>query len=137
MSLNGITELFQTSVPNVSMHLKNIFTDGEIRREATVKQYLTVQLEGTRQVQRAIEYYHLDAILTVGYRVRSHRGTQFRRWATGVLSEYVTKGFAMDDERLKHTGGLGDDYFDELLARIKDIRSTWPPKALQIPTTNH
>jgi len=124
MSLHGMAELFQTSVPNISMHLKNIFTEGELHREATIKQYLTVQLEGTRQVQRAIDYYHLDAILAVGYRVRSQRGTQFRQWATGVLREYVTKGFAMDDERLKHPGGVGDDYFDELLERIRDIMTS-------------
>ena len=124
MSLNGMAELFQTSVPNISMHLKNIFTENELQREATVQQYLTVQTEGVRQVQRAIEYYHLDAVLAVGYRVRSHRGTQFRRWATGVLHEYMTKGFAMDDERLKQPGGLGDDYFDELLERIRDIRAS-------------
>jgi len=124
ISLSTMAELFQSSVPNISMHLKKIYSEGELQHTATVKSYLTVQTEGSRQVQRSIEFYHLDVVIAVGYRVRSHRGTQFRRWATGVLSEYVTKGFAMDDERLKNPGGFGNDYFNELLDRIRDIRAS-------------
>jgi len=116
-----LAELFQSSKPNISMHLRNIFADGELVESSVVKYYLTTAADGKNY---QVAYYHLDAILAVGYRVRSHRGTQFRRWATGVLHEYVIKGFAMDDERLKHPGGLGDDYFDELLERIKDIRAS-------------
>ena len=119
-----IAELFQTSVPNVSMHLRNVVEEGELRPEATIKKYLIVQIEGARTVERTIEHYSLDAIIAVGYRVRSQRGTQFRQWATGVLSEYVTKGFVLDDERLKDTRNVGVDYFDELLERIRDIRAS-------------
>jgi hypothetical protein len=117
-----LAELFQTTKQNVSLHIKNIFAEGELDPSATVKQYLTVQMEGNRQVRRAIDHYNLDAILAVGYRVRSHRGTQFRRWATERLREYVVKGFVLDDERLKEGRGLGADYFDELLERIREIR---------------
>lgn len=120
----GIAELFQTTKQNVSLHLQNIFEDGELDPAATVKQYLTVQTEGSRQVRRAIDHYNLDAILAVGYRVRSHVGTAFRQWATARLSELLIKGFTMDDDRLKAGRTLGDDYFEELLARIRDIRSS-------------
>ena len=96
-----LAELFQTTKQNVSLHIKNIFAEGELDPSATVKQYLTVQTEGSRQVRRAIDHYNLDVILAVGYRVRSHRGTQFRRWATERLREYVVKGFVLDDERLE------------------------------------
>jgi hypothetical protein len=119
-----IAELFQVTVPNVSQHLKSIYEEGELRPEATIKQYLTVQTEGTRQVRRLVDHYNLDAILAVGYRVRSPRGTQFRQWATARLSELLVKGFTLDDERIKAGRTLGDDYFDELLARIRDIRSS-------------
>lgn len=96
-----MVNLFQSSKQNISLHIRNIYKEGELSEEATVKEYLTVQTEGKRRVQRAIKYYNLDVIIAVGYRVKSHRGTQFRRWATERLREYLVKGFAMDDERLK------------------------------------
>jgi hypothetical protein len=117
-----IAELFQTTKHNISIHTKNIFQDGELTREATVKESLTVQTEGKREVQRTIQLYNLDLILAIGYRVRSPRGVQFRQWASSHLKEYIVKGFVMDDERLKNPGGW--DYFDELLARIRDIRAS-------------
>ncbi len=117
-----IAELFQTTKQNVSLHAKNIFEDGEHSPEATVKDSLTVQTEGKREVQRTIQLYNLDLILAIGYRVRSPRGVQFRQWASAHLKEYLVKGFVMDDERLKNPGGW--DYFDELLARIRDIRAS-------------
>jgi len=120
-----MAELFETSVPNVSMHLRNVYAEGELQAAATVKEFLTVRLEGKRQVSRSVESYSLDAIIAVGYRVKSHRGTQFRQWATARLSEYLVKGFTMDGERLKNPPGKGQvDYFDELLERIRDIRSS-------------
>ncbi len=120
-----IAELFQTSVPNINLHLKAIYGDGELTTEATIKSHLIVRPEGARQVSRPVLHYSLPAILAVGFRVRSHRGTQFRQWATARLSEYLVKGFTMDDERLKNPPGPGQtDYFDELLERIRDIRSS-------------
>ncbi|WP_281649299.1 virulence RhuM family protein [Novacetimonas hansenii] len=121
LSQSEIGELFSTSKQNVSLHIKNIFQEGELESGATVKDYLTVQTEGERQVERQIQVYNLDVILAVGFRVRSPRGTQFRRWANTVLKEYLVKGFAMDDERLKDPSF---DYFDELLERIRDIRAS-------------
>ena len=118
-----IAELFDATKQNISLHLKNIFEDGELDAAATVKESLTVQTEGTRKVQRPVALYNLDAILAVGYRVRSPRGVQFRRWASTVLKEFLTKGFVMDDERLKNPDGR-PDYFDEMLARIRDIRAS-------------
>ncbi len=115
--------LFNASKQNISLHLKNIFEDGELDPAATVKESLTVQSEGDRQVRRAVTLYNLDAILAVGYRVRSPRGVQFRRWASTVLMEFLKKGFVMDDERLKNPDGR-PDYFDEMLARIRDIRAS-------------
>lgn len=117
-----IAELFQTTKNNISIHTKNIFEEGELSPTATVKESLAVQTEGNREVQRTIQLYNLDLILTIGYRVRSPRGTQFRQWATTHLREYLVKGFVMDDERLKNPGGW--DYFDELLARIREIRAS-------------
>lgn len=117
-----IAELFQTSKQNISLHAKNIFEDGELSPEATVKESLTVQSEGDRQVRRRISYYNLDLILAIGYRVRSPRGVQFRQWASTHLKEFLLKGFVMDDERLKNPSGW--DYFDELLERIRDIRAS-------------
>lgn len=117
-----MAELFQTSVPNINIHLRNIFEEGELQPEATIKNYLIVRPEGTRQVRRTVEHYNLEAIIAVGYRVKSSRGTQFRTWATQWLREFIVKGFTLDDERLKQAGGGG--YFDELLARIRDIRSS-------------
>jgi len=120
-----IAELFQTTPQNVTLHLKAIFVEGELSEDATCKDYLQVRREGTRDVSRKLRHYRLEAVLAVGYRVRSNRGTQFRQWATARLSEYLAKGFTMDDERLKNPPGKGQkDYFDELLERIRDIRSS-------------
>ena len=117
-----IAELFQTTKQNVSLHAANIFEDGELSPEATVKESLTVQTEGSRQVKRSIFHYNLDLILAIGYRVRSPRGVQFRQWASQHLKEFLVKGFVIDDERLKNPGGW--DYFDELLERIREIRAS-------------
>ena len=120
-----IAELFAKDVRTISEHLANIFEEGELSRGATVRNFRIVQQEGARQVTREIEHYNLEAILAVGYRVRSHRGTQFRQWASARLSEYLVKGFTMDDERLKNPPGKGHkDYFEEQLERIRDIRSS-------------
>jgi len=124
LSQNLMAELFQTTKQNISLHIQNIYAEGELVREGTVKEYLTVQQEGARRVSRSLEYYNLDVIISVGYRVKSHRGTQFRRWATERLREYLVKGFTMDDERLKEGRSIGADYFDELLERIRDIRAS-------------
>lgn len=118
-----MAELFDATKQNISLHLKNIFEDGELEPSATVKESLTVQIEGSREVRRPVTLYNLDAILAVGYRVRSLRGAQFRRWASTVLKEYLIKGFVMDDERLKNPDGR-PDYFDEMLERIRDIRAS-------------
>ncbi len=120
-----IAELFQTTPQNVTLHLKAIFAEGELAEAATCKDYLQVRQEGARAVSRNLRHYRLEAILAVGFRVRSHRGTQFRQWATARLGEYLVKGFTIDDERLKNPPGKGHkDYFDELLERIRDIRSS-------------
>ena len=124
LTQSAMAELFQTSSQNITIHIKNIYAEGELSEEATCKDYLQVQLEGSREVQRALKHYNLEVIIAVGYRVKSHRGTQFRRWATERLREYLVKGFTMDDERLKEGRGLGADYFDELLERIRDIRAS-------------
>lgn len=117
--------LFQVGVNTINYHLKSIYTEGELPRDATIRKYRIVRTEGNREVSRDIKHYNLPAILAVGYRVRSHRGTQFRRWATSLLTEYLVKGFTMDDERLKNPPGQDQtDYFDELLERIRDIRSS-------------
>jgi hypothetical protein len=120
-----IAELFRTTIPNINLHLKAIYTEGELSEEATIKSYLIVRAEGDRTVSRQVLHYSLPVILAVGYRVRSARGTQFRQWATARLSQYLVKGFTMDDERLKNPPGPGvPDYFDELLERIRDIRAS-------------
>lgn len=123
----SMAELFQTSKQNISLHVKNVLAEGELQAAATIKEYLTVQTEGTRQVRRKVQLYSLDMILAVGYRVKSPRGTQFRRWATERLGEYLLKGFTIDDERLKNPP-VGDsalpDRFGELLERIRDIRAS-------------
>jgi hypothetical protein len=120
-----IAELFQTTPQNVTLHLKAIYEEGEVDEAATCKDYLQVRAEGGREVHRLLRHYSLPAIIAVGYRVRSHRGTQFRQWATARLSEYLLKGFTMDDQRLKNPPGPGvPDYFDDLLDRIRDIRSS-------------
>jgi hypothetical protein len=119
----SIAELFQTTVPNVSMHLRNVYEEGELSVEATLKDFLTVRQEGTRQVSRNLDYYNLDAIISVGYRIKSRVATQFRIWATQRLREYIVKGFVLDDERLKNPD-RPFDYFEELLRRIQDIRTS-------------
>jgi hypothetical protein len=118
-----MAELFDATKQNISLHLKNLFDEGELEPAATIKESLTVQIEGSREVQRPVNLYNLDAILAVGYRVRSPRGVQFRRWASTVLKDYLIKGFVLDDERLKNPDGR-PDYFDEMLARIRDIRAS-------------
>lgn len=123
LSQREMAELFDVSTDNVGLHLKNVYEDRELTREATTEESSVVQTEGTRQVQRPVTLYNLDAILAVGYRVRSPRGVQFRRWASTVLKEFLAKGFVMDDERLKNPDGR-PDYFDEMLARIRDIRAS-------------
>ena len=122
LTQGDIAELFATTKQNVSLHAKNILEEGELAEGATVKESLTVQIEGGRQVKRSTLTYNLPMILAIGYRVRSPRGTQFRQWATAHLSEFLVKGFVMDDERLKNSKGW--DYFDELLARIREIRAS-------------
>jgi len=117
-----MAELFQTTVPNVSMHIKNVYAEGELPEDATIKDFLTVRQEGSREVNRNVEHYNLDVIISVGYRIKSLRGTQFRIWATKLLKEYIIKGFTMNDELLKQAGG--GNYFKELLERIRDIRSS-------------
>jgi hypothetical protein len=125
LSLNQMAELFQRDKSVISKHIKHIFEEGELPSAATVAKNATVQDEGNRKVSRNIEYYNLDAIISVGYRVKSLRGTQFRIWATQRLREYIIKGFVLDDERLKNPPGPGAaDYFDDLLERIRDIRSS-------------
>jgi len=122
LSQAQMAELFQTTKQNVSLHINNAFHEGEIEPSATVKEYLTVQNEGERTVSRSIKHYSLDVIISVGYRVKSLRGVQFRRWATEVLREYLVKGFSMNDDLLKKAGG--GNYWRELLERIRDIRSS-------------
>ncbi len=125
LPLAQMAELFGVGVPAISKHLKNIFESGELAREATVSKMETVQTEGGRQVRRTLDYYNLDAIIAVGYRVNSRRATQFRIWATGVLKEYIRKGFVLDDERLKQGKQVfGEDYFRELLERVRSIRAS-------------
>lgn len=124
LAQSAMSELFQTTPQNITLHIKNIYDEGELIEKATCKDYLQVRDEGPRRIKRKIKHYNLDIIIAVGYRVRSHRGTQFRRWATERLREYLVKGFVMDDERLKEGRNLGADYFDELLERIRDIRAS-------------
>ena len=122
LTIDQMAELFQRDKSTISRHINKIFKEGELVREATVAFFATVQNEGGRQVERNLEYFNLDVIISVGYRVKSQRGTQFRIWANSVLKEYIIKGFAMDDERLKGNGG--GNYWKELLDRIRDIRSS-------------
>ena len=119
-----MAELFGVGVPAVSKHLDNIYESGELQREATVSVLETVQQEGARQVTRKLEYFNLDAVISVGYRVNSAQATQFRIWATQLIKEYIIKGFAMDDERLKNGRYFGKDYFRELLERVRSIRAS-------------
>ena len=124
LSQRLLAELYQISVPSVNEHLANIYAEGELDREATIRSFRIVQREGARDVARSIDHYSLDAILAVGYRVRSARGTAFRQWATAQLRDLLVKGFVLDDERLKEGRTIGADYFDELLERIRDIRAS-------------
>ena len=125
LTQRAMSELFDVEVPAVSKHLSNIFSEGELQEAATVSKMEIVQQEGERQVKRNLDFYNLDAIISVGYRVNSRKATQFRIWATGVLKEYMIKGFALDDERLKQgTAAFGKDYFRELLERVRSIRAS-------------
>jgi len=125
LTQKNMAELFDCSSDNISLHLQNIYDDGELLENATAEEISVVRQEGNRQVNRKLKYYNLDAIISVGYRVNSRRATQFRIWATGVLKEYMLKGFAMDDERLKQGKTLfGKDYFRELLERVRSIRAS-------------
>lgn len=119
-----MAELYQTTKQNISLHIQNIYNENELAPETTVKKYLTVQQEGDREVKRLLDYYNLDMIISAGYRIKSRIATRFRQWATQRLREYIVKGFTMDDERLKQVQNIGSDYFDELLERIRDIRSS-------------
>jgi len=124
LSQATLATLYQTTPQNIIMHTRNIYKDGELNEAATCKNYLQVQIEGIRRVKRSVKFYNLEMILAIGYRVRSHVGIQFRNWATGILSEYMKKGFALNDARLKNPKSFGDDYFYELLERIRDIRAS-------------
>ena len=125
LTQKGMAALFDCSSDNISLHLQNIYADGELIENATAEEISVVRQEGSRQVNRKLKYYNLDAIISVGYRVNSRRATQFRIWATGVLKEYMIKGFAMDDERLKQGKTVfGKDYFRELLERVRSIRAS-------------
>ena len=125
LSQKGMAELFGCSNDNISLHLKNIYAEGELSERATVEEFSVVQTEGTRKVSRNVRFYNLDAIISVGYRVNSRRATHFRIWATGVLKEYMIKGFALDDDRLKQgKTAFGKDYFKELLERVRSIRAS-------------
>ena len=125
LTQKGMAALFDCSSDNISLHLQNIYADGELAENATTEEISVVRKEGNRQVNRKLKYYNLDAIISVGYRVNSRRATQFRIWATGVLKEYMIKGFAMDDERLKQGKTVfGKDYFRELLERVRSIRAS-------------
>src|SRR5438034_1430473 len=125
LSQKRMADLFGVGVNTINYHLKEIFESGELEREATVRRIRIVQPEGGREVARDVEYYHLDAIISVGYRVNSRQATQFRIWATRTLREFIIKGFVLDDERLKQGKKVfGKDYFDELLERIREIRAS-------------
>lgn len=124
MTQKSICELYQVAKSSVSEHISNIYKDGELDENLTVRKFRTVQTEGSRQVSREMDYYNLDMILAVGYRVRSNVGIHFRRWASGILTEYMQKGFVLNDERLRNPKEFGADYFGELLERIRDIRAS-------------
>ncbi|MDI9337550.1 MAG: virulence RhuM family protein [Alphaproteobacteria bacterium] len=123
LTQKALAELFQTTIPNINMHLKSIFEEGELDDNRTIKDFLIVQKEGNREVSRTQKFYNLDAIISVGYRVKSHIATKFRQWATIHIREFIVKGFVMDDERLKNPN-LPFDYFEELMRRIQDIRTS-------------
>lgn len=125
-----LAKLFQKAKATISEHISNIFEEAELEESSTVRKFRTVQIEGNREVERNLEHYNLDVIISVGYRVKSHRGTQFRQWATARLREYIVKGFVMNDELLKNAGG--GNYFEELLERIRDMSRTFRPKWISI-----
>jgi Virulence protein len=122
LSQKMMAALFDVTVPTINVHLKNIYESGELTRDATIRKYLTVQIEGDREVSRTLDYYNLDAIISVGYRVNSRRATQFRQWATQVLTEFAIKGYVLDKKRMENGTFLGEDYFERLLAEIREIR---------------
>ncbi|MBP1970161.1 hypothetical protein J2Z83_002279 [Virgibacillus natechei] len=124
MTQKAIAELFQKGVNTINEHIKNIYAEGELHESASIRKNRIVQTEGKREIEREVSFYNLEMIIAIGYRVRSHRGTQFRQWATDRLNEYLIKGFTMDDNRLKEMRNFGQDYFDELLERIRDIRAS-------------
>ena len=124
MTQAAIAELYQTRPQNITQHIKNIYADDELDESRTCKNYLQVQTEGNRQIKRNTKHYSFEMILAIGYRVRTHVGIHFRNWATNLIHEYTQKGFVLNDERLKNPKQFGDDYFDELLERIKDIRAS-------------
>ncbi|PCF85648.1 virulence RhuM family protein [Staphylococcus delphini] len=124
MTQKSLADLYQKSIKTISEHIKHIYDEGELTNEATIRKNQIVQTEGDREVTRESNFYNLEVIIAVGYRVRSHRGTQFRQWATDKINEYLVKGFVMDDARLKEMRNIGSDYFDELLERIRDIRAS-------------
>jgi len=121
LSQKKIAQLFNVSVPTINEHLQNIFQTGELEQLSTIRNFRIVQREGNRDVSREIDFYNLDVVIAVGYRVNSYQATQFRIWATNTLKEYIIKGFVMDDERLKQGKHFGKDYYDELLERIREI----------------
>lgn len=124
LTQKGMAELFDCSTDNISLHLKNIYADGELEQPATTEKISVVRTEGTREVSRTIEHYNLDAIIAVGYRVNSKKATRFRQWATKTLKEYIQKGFVLNDEMMRNGRPFGRDYFDELLERIREIRAS-------------
>lgn len=124
LTQKGMAELFDCSTDNISLHLKNIYADGELEQTATTEKISVVRTEGTREVSRTIDHYNLDAIIAVGYRVNSKKATRFRQWATKTLKEYIQKGFVLNDEMMKNGRPFGKDYFDELLERIREIRAS-------------
>lgn len=130
LSQKLMAELFSVDVRTISEHLRNIFDSEEIQKEATIRKFRTVQTEGSRKVARNVDFYNLDAIISVGYRVNSVRATQFRQWATQVLREFAIKGYVLDKKRMENGAFLGEDYFERLLAEIREIRLsshlTWP-----------
>lgn len=124
LTQSGMAELFDCSADNISLHLKNIYNEGELDPEATTEKFSVVRKEGSREVHRTLEHYNLDAIIAVGYRANSKKATRFRQWATKTLKEYITKGFVLNDELMKNGQPFGRDYFDELLERIREIRAS-------------
>ena len=134
MTQKAISELYQKNLRTINEHILNIYAEGELEETSTNRKNRIVQNEGNRMVKREVSFYNLEMTIAIGYRVRSQRGTQFRRWATERLNEYLVKGFTMNDERLKEVKNLGQDYFDEILERIRDIRA-FEKRLCQPPTT--